>query len=154
MRIIHDRPRSFDLDRFLERPLFCHVATNSAAGPRNSPLWFLWEEGTVWIIGDETTDTFPARIRDDPRCAISMIDFDRSTGLVEHVGMRGKASIQPFDQERARKLLKRYLGEYEPAWDKRFQRTLEEQTGLLVRFEPETVVVRDVSYEAATSSSD
>jgi general stress protein 26 len=149
MKIIRDRPHSFELDQFLERPLFCHLATDSAEGPRNSPLWFLWEDGAIWIIGNETTDTFPERIRNQSRCAISFIDFDKRTGRVEHVGMRGRASIQPFAQERARKLLKRYLGEQEPAWDMRFQRALEEPTSLLVRFEPETVVIRDVSYEPA-----
>jgi hypothetical protein len=150
VKIIRDRPHSFDLDQFLARPLFCHLATHSPAGPRNSPLWFLWEEESVWIIGDESTDTFPGRIRDEPRCAISIIYFDKRTGRVEHVGMRGQASIKPFSQQRARRLLRRYLGEQETTWDDRFRTTLTHPTNLLVRFDPETVVVRDVSYNPAS----
>ena len=38
------------LEDFLARPLFCHLGTLSEDGPRVSPLWFLWEDGAIWII--------------------------------------------------------------------------------------------------------
>jgi hypothetical protein len=151
MKIIRDRPRSFDLDRFLQNPNFCHLATTSPHGPRSSPLWFLWEENAVWIIGDEATDTFPERIKADPRCAISIIDFDIDSGRVRHVGMRGQATIEPFDRQRATRLLKRYLSNEEQAWDARFRGALDEPTSLLLRFQAETVVVRDQSYRPVTT---
>jgi hypothetical protein len=103
----------------------------------------------IWIIGDERMDTFPWRIREDPRCAIGVIDFDGGTGRVEHVGMRGRASIEPFDEQRTIRLLRRYLTEQEGEWNQRFRAALEEPTSLLVRFTPETVVVRDQSYKPA-----
>ena len=67
-------------------------------------------------------------------------------GLVQHVGLRGHATIGPFDPDRARRLLSRYLGPNEDQWDERFRATLADPENVLVRFTPETVVKRDVSY--------
>lgn len=147
MRVIRDRPRSVDVDEFLARPLFAHLATESEEGPRESPVWFLWEDRAFWIIGSRATDTFPHRIEREPRCAIGVVDFDRSIGLVQHVGLRGRATVEPFDAERARRLLSRYLGDDENAWDARFRGTLGDPDNVLIRFVPLTVVARDQSYE-------
>lgn len=147
MKLIHDRERTVDLGAFLLRPLFAHLATASKDGPRDSPVWFLWEDKALWIIGDKQTDTFPKRIQAEPRCAVGIIDFDVSTGRVEHVGMRGRAAVVPFDVDRARKLLRRYLSKDEGIWDERFKYALESSDTLLLRFTPETVVARDVSFQ-------
>lgn len=110
MKVIRDRPQSVDIDEFLSRPLFGHLATASEEGPRDSPVWFLWEEAALWIIGSRATDSFPRRIEGEPRCAVGVVEFDGSTGLVHHVGLRGRATVEPFAAERARRLLIRYLG--------------------------------------------
>ena len=110
-------------------------------------MWFLWEDEALWIIGDEQTDTFPKRIQAEPHCAVSIVDFDILSGQVEHVGMRGHAAVIPLDVNRARRLLRRYLGGREETWDMRFRGALESSDTLLVRFIPETVVVRDVSFQ-------
>lgn len=146
MKIIHDRERFPNLEAFLLRPLFAHLATASEDGPRDSPVWFLWEDGALWIIGNEKTDTFPKRIQKDPRCAVGIVDFDLETDLVEHVGMRGRATLEVCEAERARALLRRYLGDDESTWDTRFRAALIDTDSVLVKFEPQTVVVRDVSY--------
>jgi hypothetical protein len=44
------------------------------------------------------------------------------------------------------RLLSRYMGE-RGAWDTRFVEILDDSDYILIRFEPETVVVRDQSYE-------
>jgi nitroimidazol reductase NimA-like FMN-containing flavoprotein (pyridoxamine 5'-phosphate oxidase superfamily) len=150
--VIRDRPRSVDVDELLARPLFAHLATASADGPRESPVWFLWEDDAIWIIGSRRTDTFPARLERDPRCAIGIVDFDREEGLVHHVGMRGRATIEEFDRERARRLLSRYLGGKAETWDRRFRDTLGDPDNLFVRFVPETMVARDQSYGGGTPS--
>jgi hypothetical protein len=147
VKVIRDRPRSVDIEEFLAQPLFAHLATASDEGPRESPVWFLWEDGAVWVIGSRATDTFPQRIEREARCAIGVVDFDRSIGLVQHVGLRGRATVEPFDADRARRLLTRYLGEDESAWDERFRATLSNPKDVLIRFIPETVVARDQSYE-------
>ena len=93
MRVIRDRPRSVELGGFLARPLFAHLATASEDGPRVSPVWFLWEEGAVWVIGSRRANSFLGRIESDPRCAIAVVDFDCASGRVHHVGFRGRASV-------------------------------------------------------------
>ncbi|MEX2169081.1 MAG: pyridoxamine 5'-phosphate oxidase family protein [Pirellulales bacterium] len=64
------------LDEVLARPLFAHLATDSEHGPRESPVWFLWEDETLWFIGNYQSDTFPKRIEREPRCAIGVVEFD------------------------------------------------------------------------------
>jgi len=141
-------PFTVDLDEFLSRPLFGYLATASEGGSRVSPVWFLWEEEVMWIMGNREADTFPTRIERDPRSALAIVDFDRKTGLVHHVEMRGRAHVLPFDQERARRLLHRYLGTQEDEWDaQRFIEPLDDPDNVFIRFEPETVVARDQSYQ-------
>src|SRR5882672_7211922 len=41
----------FDLDEFLSRPLYAHLAHSSEHGPRESPVWFHWDGQAIWIIG-------------------------------------------------------------------------------------------------------
>lgn len=154
MKVVRKTGSHFELDdsssselmkSILSRPLFAHLATGSEHGPRESPVWFLWEDEALWIIGNHQTDSFPGRIERDPRCAIGIVDFDVSTGLVEHVGFRGRARLEPHDEERMKRLLRRYMGEMEN-WDSRFIEILDDTDYIFVRFEPETAVVRDQSY--------
>jgi hypothetical protein len=63
--------------------------------------------------------------------------------------MRGRASLEPFDPERAARLLARYLGDRSELWDHRFRATLADPDNLFVRFVPDSVVARDQSYEPA-----
>jgi hypothetical protein len=155
MQIVRETGSHFDLGEggarslladLLSRPLFAHLATASDEGPRESPVWFLWEEGALWIIGNYRTDTFPKRIEREPRCAVGVVDFDAATGLVRHAGFRGRARLAPHDPARMGRLLTRYMGERD-RWDTRFVEILDDADYIFVRFEPETVVVRDQSYE-------
>ncbi len=57
----------FELDAFLARPLYAHLAHNSLAGPRDSPVWFHWDGHAFWIIGGVS---FPANLKLDSRCAL------------------------------------------------------------------------------------
>ncbi len=133
------------MEEFLSRRLFAHLSTASEEGPRESPVWFSWEDGSLWIIGD-STDTFPSRIEGESRCAAGIVDFDPSTGLVQHAGFRGRATVEPFDRDRAQRLFSRYLGEDEAEWDAMFREALDDTGLVFVRFDAETVVVRDQSY--------
>ncbi|WP_336345483.1 pyridoxamine 5'-phosphate oxidase family protein [Halalkalicoccus ordinarius] len=145
MEIVEDT-LGIDLETFLARPLFCFLATASPDGPRVSPLWYLWEEGALWIAVNPETKSYPGRIEDDPRTALAVVDFDARRGLVQHVGMRGRASLEAFDPDRTRRLFRRYLGPAE-RWDRRFHAVFDRSDRYrLVRFEPETVVARDQSY--------
>ena len=65
-----------------------------------------------------------------------------------HVGVRGRATVEPHDPARAKRLLRRYLGPDEDQWDE--ERFPDPETWgdrmVFVRVEPETVVARDQSY--------
>jgi hypothetical protein len=157
MRIIHNTGSRFDLDEsraglllleeILSRPLFAHLATAVDTVPRESPVWFMWEEEAVWIIGNSKTDSFPHRIEREPRCAIGIVDFDRTKGLVRHVGFRGRGQVLGHDKQRMIRLMSRYFGGQFENWDLRFVKILDDFDFIFIRFEPETAVVRDQSYQ-------
>jgi hypothetical protein len=140
--------QTFDIDTFLQRPLFAHLATSSEDGPRDSPVWFLWEDNAIWLIGNHR-DSFPKRIRRDPRCAIGIVDFNLEKGFLQHLGMRGKAEVVPMDRARLHRLLARYLGDDETCWNQWFKEHVIDGLDLMVRFEPESIVTRDQSYFAS-----
>ncbi|MGP9041539.1 pyridoxamine 5'-phosphate oxidase family protein [Cytobacillus kochii] len=142
MEIIRGK-RSFDLDKFLTKPLFAHLSTASSEGPRESPVWFFWKDKCLWIIGTPV-DTFPLRIDENPNCAIGIVDFDPATGKVLHAGFRGKATVEPFNSNLAKRLFSKYLGSKEKEWDARFKN--QDSENVFIRFVPETVVVRNQSY--------
>lgn len=137
----------FDIDDFLARPMFAHLATLSEDGPRESPVWFLWEDGAIWLIGN-TRDSFPKRIQADGRCAIGIVDFDLQRSFLQHVGFRGMATLVPLDRGRLFRLLRRYLGNDESTWNPWFRVHVIDELDLMVRFEPTSTVVRDQSYFA------
>jgi pyridoxamine 5'-phosphate oxidase-like protein len=161
MKIVLKTGSHFDLDEesanrlmndVLSRPLFAHLATASEHGPRESPVWFLWEGGAIWIIGNHETDSFPSRISAEPRCALGIVDFDISKGIVQHVGFRGRASLEPHDRDRMEKIFTRYMGESKQ-WDSRFVKILDDMAYIFIRLEPDTVVVRDQSYSVNSDNS-
>jgi nitroimidazol reductase NimA-like FMN-containing flavoprotein (pyridoxamine 5'-phosphate oxidase superfamily) len=144
-----------DVEAFLSRPLFCFLAMAADGAPRVSPLWFLWEDDAVWIIGDRQ-NTYPNRIERHPETALAIVDFDRTTGTVQHVGMRGEATVKPHDPARAERLLEQYLGPVKDEWDEPFFGDPYEwgEEMVMIRFDPGTVVARDQSYVPAPSVQD
>ena len=51
----------FTPEEVLCRPLMAHLASGSPEGPRDSPLWFLWEDEAIWLIAT-SRDRFPKRL--------------------------------------------------------------------------------------------
>lgn len=131
---------------FLDRPLFCFLGTATTGGdPRVSPLWFLWEDERVWILGDTEGKSYPGRVEAEPETALAVVDFDVQTGRVEHVGMRGTATLEPLEADRTNRLLTKYLGPDRDDWDERFL-GLDAERWKFVCLSPETVVARDQSF--------
>lgn len=153
MKVV-DQEGDLQVERVLAAPVFAHLATATLDGaPRSSPVWFLWEEGAVWILGQRDEDSFPKRIAERPECALSIVDFDPRTGRVWHVGLRGTATIEAFALERAVRKLAKYLGPDRARWDTdRFGLRRPERL-VFVRFVPETVVVRDQSFAPSLGST-
>ncbi|HTS22508.1 MAG TPA: pyridoxamine 5'-phosphate oxidase family protein [Casimicrobiaceae bacterium] len=142
----------FDVDAFLRQPLFAHLATASPDGPRESPVWFLWEARELWLVGNRR-DSFPRRIEAEPRCAVGIVEFDLPRGRLRHVGIRGTGSIEALDRARLYRLLSRYLGEDEAAWNADFRAGVVDRLELMVRIRPASLVVRDQSYFAGERAS-
>ena len=142
----------FDIEAFLRKPLFAHLATASDEGPRESPVWFLWEAGELWLVGNER-DSFPKRIRAEPWCAVGIVEFDLETGQLRHVGIRGSGSVEALDRARLFLLLSRYLGENETCWNGDFKAAVIDRLNLMVRIVPTSVVARDQSYFASLPPS-
>jgi hypothetical protein len=137
----------FDLEEVLSRPLFAHLAHDSGQGPRESPVWFHWDGQALWIIGGTS---FPENLKREPRCAIGIVDWNPTSGLCQHVGLRGRAEVLPFDSSVVRTIFRKYFGHDEERWDLRFREDIDGKTGVpLIRFTPETVVIRDQSYKPA-----
>jgi hypothetical protein len=129
----------------LSQPLMAHLATASPEGPRDSPVWFHWEDGVIWLIGT-SDDSFPARLRADPRCALNVVDFDAARGILRHVGIRGEATVLPMDRQRLHRLLARYLGPDQKEWNPWFQETIVAPLDLMIRITPASLIARDMSY--------
>ena len=142
----------FDIETFLQQPLFAHLATASPDGPRESPVWFLWEAHELWLVGT-SRDSFPKRIQTEPRCAVGIVQFDLVRGRLRHVGIRGTGSIEPIDGDRLHRLLSRYLGDDEAAWNPRFRSRVIDRLDLMVRIKPSSIVARDQSYFANVAAT-
>lgn len=141
-------------ESLLARPLFCFVGMLSTSGtaPRISPLWFLWEDEALWILGD-TEESHTTRLEHDSRVAVAIVDFDASSGQLQHLGLRGTVSFEPYDEQLAFRLLSRYLGDDPSHWDPNMftdPRKADNDRWTLLRIEPETAVVRDFSYDASS----
>jgi hypothetical protein len=141
------------VDAFLRRPLTARLATN---GPTVRPVWFLWEDGTFWVLTGPWTRLF-ARVRDDPDIALVVDECDLATGRVRQVIARGSARLVPFDVERGRRKLVRYLGADESRWDARFVHYLYDDPGergtTWLCLTPSSLTATDLSYAPPGSAA-
>lgn len=136
--------QDFDIEDLLTRPLLAHLATFGDAGPCDSPVWFLWEDGAVWIIASSKSG-FAKRVLRHERASIGIADFNLTRGFLQHVGMRGVATVLPMDADRRTRLVARYLGDKE-TWNPWFRKNVVERQDVLVKFDPDRVIARDQSY--------
>lgn len=73
----------------LEKPVLAHVATIGPRGePHANPVWFLWQDGLIWIsIGP--TGQKARNLERDPRIAVSMADPENP---IHYLEVRGSAT--------------------------------------------------------------
>lgn len=79
----------------------------------------------------------------DPRVSVVVDTCDLQSLEFLQVLMRGRAEVEPFDADLARRKLRRYLGQDEATWPTDF--TDFAADARLVRFTPHRTVVRDLS---------
>jgi Uncharacterized stress protein (general stress protein 26) len=141
-------PTPFDPEEVLRLPLMAYLASSAADGaPRIAPVWFVWEEGLLWMLSD-TASSSAARISRDPRVSVEIVDYDNAAGRLRHLGLRGRATVEPMDPARFRRLLTRYLGPT-PDWNAWFIdriARIDDPEGRMIRLAPDSVFTNDVSY--------
>lgn len=141
---VYNIPQDFDLDAYLARPLIARVATN---GPTIRPVWYLWEDHAFWWLTGSWA-TLKRRVERDPAVALVVDSWEPTSGEVWQVIATGRAEIRPFDAERSRRKLARYLGSDRSRWDRlRFiEGTFDDPSAALVRLRPNQLSVKDLSY--------
>ena len=142
----------FEASTVLCKPLMAHLATVEEGAPRSSPLWFVFENDAIWLFGTRE-DSFIKRLIAEPRCALSIVDFDLEQGVLLHVGIRGNATVSDVDHSRLKEFVSKYLGADSEAWNKWFVQNVVNPIDRMVMVKAETVVAKDVSYFQADSKS-
>ncbi|WP_375256955.1 pyridoxamine 5'-phosphate oxidase family protein [Citreimonas sp.] len=141
--------RAFDPEPVLAMPLMAMLATVSDEGaPCNAPVWFLWEDGALWMPSS-TGASSARRLEHEPRAAVEIVQFDNAGGVLLHVGMRGEAACVAMQPDRFRRLLSKYLGPDEAAWNPWFVDTvarIDDPDGRLIRLVPDSVFTNNVSF--------
>lgn len=135
----------FDLDAFLSQPLVARVA---AAGPSVAPVWYLWEGRVFWWLTGGWS-RLSARLERDPRVALVVDTCDLATGSVLQVIARGEAKLVSFDEDRARRWGRRYLGADERHWSRFADSVFHDPTTRFLRLAPTALRARDLSYRPA-----
>jgi nitroimidazol reductase NimA-like FMN-containing flavoprotein (pyridoxamine 5'-phosphate oxidase superfamily) len=140
----------FDIDLFLARPLVARLATTR---PAVRPVWYVWEEGRFWILTGPW-NRIPGDVAADPRVAVVVDTCDLQTGECLQVVARGHGELVPYDRERGRRKLERYLGPDHSAWDTRFRRYLSdapEARWLMIA--PTSLTATDLSFAPSRSET-
>ncbi|GAB4492710.1 MAG: PPOX class F420-dependent oxidoreductase [Anaerolineales bacterium] len=98
---------------FLSRPLLGRLATVSPEGqPHVVPVWFLYEDGFVWVSAFQSTRKV-IDLERNPQCAI-VIDIEQGQETLSAVALEGRAELirTPFLEvrQRAQRIYAKYLG--------------------------------------------
>lgn len=98
---------------FLTRPLLGRLATASPDGqPHVVPVWFLFEDGFVWVSAFQTTRKV-IDLERNPKCAI-VVDIEQGQESLSAVALEGRAELAraPFLEvrQRAQRIYAKYLG--------------------------------------------
>ncbi|WGP12335.1 pyridoxamine 5'-phosphate oxidase family protein [Streptomyces sp. SH5] len=132
----------FDVDAFLLQPLVARIATGNLVV---RPTWYLWEDESFWVFSGAWSH-MAKRLHADPGFELVVDTCDPHTGKVLQVIGRGEGSVVPFDTERGRRKLTRYLGPDESLWDDRFAIGGPVEDIWWIRLTPDTLWVSDQSF--------
>jgi general stress protein 26 len=137
--------KDFEIETVLKKPLMAHFSTVENDEPRDSPVWFIWEDSFLWIFGTDQ-DSFIKRLDKNSNCAVGIVDFDLQEGILKHVGIRGSAKITEVDSNRLHRFLSKYLGSNSDEWNEWFITNIANPLNKMVQVIPKTIVAKDVSF--------
>jgi hypothetical protein len=80
-----------ELDAFLGSERTCRVATVSAHGPHNTPLWFVWDGTALWLTSVVKSQRWTDLGR-DPRDAV-LVDGGDAYDQLRGAELRGSVEI-------------------------------------------------------------
>ena len=112
----------FDVLGFLDEPgRPASVATVTARGrPALATMWFLLEDERLWFHTPESPDLpapFIRAARARAPVAVMVATFDPPTD-VRQVRTTGPARLEERDDERVRRIYRRYVDEWTPRWER------------------------------------
>jgi hypothetical protein len=81
---------SAEVDEFLGSHRTCRVATVSADGPHNTPLWFVWDGASMWFNSIVRSQRW-ADLQRDPRIAV-VVDAGEQFTELQGVELRGSVT--------------------------------------------------------------
>jgi len=139
------KQKDFEFNLVLQKPLMAHLSTVEMDEPRDSPVWFLWEEETIWVFGT-SGDSFIKRLQQEPRCALGIVDFDLDKGVLKHVGIRGISYVESVDPNRLLRFVSKYLGDDKEKWNEWFVKNIVDPLDVMVKITPKSMVAKDVSF--------
>lgn len=137
--------KDFEIDGVLCKPLMAHLSTVEKGAPRDSPVWFLWEDSFLWVFGT-SEDSFVKRLYAEPRCAVGIVEYELKKGILKHVGIRGTATLSSCDKGRMKHFVANYLGNDERNWNPWFIANVVDPLDVMIKIIPESVVAKNVSF--------
>ncbi len=132
---------TLQVENFLARPLLGRLATASPDGqPHVVPVWFLWEDGAVWISSYQSTRKV-IDLEKNAKCAL-VVDVETAQDGLTAVTLEGDAELLRAPQAQIRPRIEaiytKYLGE-EGLQEQDPQTWLNSPENLLIKFTPRRV---------------
>jgi hypothetical protein len=83
--------RPDEVDAFLAEQRTCRVATVGSTGPHATPLWFVWQDGVLWLTSLSRSQRW-TDLQNDPRIAV-VVDTGEDYGELRGVELRGRVEV-------------------------------------------------------------
>jgi Pyridoxamine 5'-phosphate oxidase len=80
-----------EVDTLLAEQHTCRVATVGTNGPHATPLWFVWQDGAIWLTSLSRSQRW-TDLQNDPRIAV-VVDAGEGYTELRGVELRGRVQV-------------------------------------------------------------
>jgi Pyridoxamine 5'-phosphate oxidase len=80
-----------EVDALLAEQHTCRVATVGTNGPHATPLWFVWQDGAIWLTSLSRSQRW-TDLQNDPRIAV-VVDAGEGYTELRGVELRGRVQV-------------------------------------------------------------